>query len=123
MSVLFAALLGFNPLAQLVPHPVLAALPAHVRATLLAPHFFPTLIAGAFMDSLRVVFLFAAAMSVVAAFASVLRGQQYIYDDEAEGAPSPAGPPAAQRTGGPATSSGSPPAPEKTGTDPSETEI
>jgi hypothetical protein len=63
---------------------VLAALPAHVRATLLAPHFFPTLIAGAFMDSLRVVFLFAAGISVVAAVASVLRGRQYIYDDAKE---------------------------------------
>jgi MFS family permease len=84
MAVLFAALLGFNPLGKLVPAPVLAALPAHARHAILATHFFPTLISGAFMASLRVVFLFAAAMSAVAAVASVLRGKQFIYDDSAE---------------------------------------
>ncbi len=84
MAVLFSALLGFNPLAKLVPHTVLASIPAAARATLLSVHFFPTLISGAFMASLRVVFLFAAAMSFVAAVASVLRGKQYIYDDAAD---------------------------------------
>ncbi len=86
MEVLFSALLGFNPLAKVIPAPVLSHLPAAARSTLLSVHFFPTLISGAFMASLRVVFLFAAAMSGVATLASALRGKQYIYDDAAEAA-------------------------------------
>jgi MFS family permease len=86
MAVLFAALLGYNPLAKLVPAQVFHLLPAFVSRTLLSPRFFPGLIAAPFMKSLAVVFIFAAAMSVVAAFASLLRGARYVYDDEAEAA-------------------------------------
>jgi MFS family permease len=81
MSVLFAALLGYNPLERLMPASVARALPAPARATLFSARFFPSLIAHAFMHSLSVVFLFAAAMAAVAAVASLLRGGRYIYEE------------------------------------------
>ncbi len=85
MAVLFASLLGYNPLAHLIPSTILAHLPASQSRLMLSPRFFPTLIAHAFMKSLQVVFLFSAALSLVAAILSVFRGQRYIYDDSQEG--------------------------------------
>ncbi len=69
---LFAAFLGYNPLGSLLgPTGVLAHLPAGNAAMLTGKQFFPHLIAGPFHQGLIVVFLAAAAMSLVAAFASV----------------------------------------------------
>ena len=81
MAVLFASLLGYNPLAHLIPTAVIAHLPAVQSRLMLSSRFFPTLIAHAFMKSLRVVFLFSAGLSLVAAVLSVFRGQRYIYDE------------------------------------------
>jgi MFS family permease len=70
---LFAAFLGYNPLAQLLgPYGVLNHLPAGHAATLTGKEFFPNLISGPFHHGLVVVFIAAAAMSVVAAIASVI---------------------------------------------------
>jgi MFS family permease len=69
---LFAAFLGYNPLAQLLgPSGVLAHLPAANVATLTGKQFFPNLISGPFHHGLVVVFIAAAAMSVIAALASL----------------------------------------------------
>jgi MFS family permease len=69
---LFAAFLGYNPLGSLLgPSGVLAHLPAANSATLTGKQFFPHLISGPFHQGLVVVFLAAAAMSLVAALASV----------------------------------------------------
>jgi MFS family permease len=69
---LFAAFLGYNPLAQLLgPSGVLAHLPAANAAALTGKQFFPHLISGPFHHGLVVVFFAAAAMSLVAALASV----------------------------------------------------
>jgi MFS family permease len=69
---LFAAFLGYNPLASLLgPTGVLAHLPAANAATLTGKEFFPHLISGPFHQGLVVVFVAAAVMSLVAAFASV----------------------------------------------------
>jgi MFS family permease len=69
---LFAAFLGYNPLASLLgPSGVLAHLPAANAATLTGKQFFPHLISGPFHQGLVVVFLAAAAMSLVAAVASI----------------------------------------------------
>jgi MFS family permease len=68
---LFAAFLGYNPLAELLgPSGVLDSLPAANRATLTGKEFFPHLISGPVHSGLVVVFLAAAAMSVIAAIAS-----------------------------------------------------
>jgi MFS family permease len=74
-SALFAAFLGYNPIATLVPAPVLQALSPAKQANLLGHEFFPNLISGPFMASLHNVFYLSVAMCLVAALASLLRGK------------------------------------------------
>ena len=81
VSSLFGALLGYNPMASLLPANVLAALPAAQASILTGKTFFPNLIAGPFQDGLTVVFVAAALMSVGAAVASWLRGGRYVHSD------------------------------------------
>jgi MFS family permease len=79
---LFAAFLGFNPLKNLLgPTGELQRLPHHNVATLTGHQFFPRLISGPFHHGLIVVFTAAAAMTVVAALASLMRGSRYVHDD------------------------------------------
>ena len=87
LDVLFAALLGYNPLEMLLSKTasgkaLLAHLPPSQALTLKNPRFFPQLIARPFMNSLHVVFLFSAAMTLISAGLSVFRGERFIYDDE-----------------------------------------
>jgi len=86
-GALFAAFLGYNPLGQLIPHQVLAGLPAAGRELVLGNEFFPLMIAPAFSASLRIAFYLSAVMSLVAAVASFLRGGKYIHGagDEGDG--------------------------------------
>jgi MFS family permease len=79
-AALFSAFLGYNPMAHLVPAGVLAHLPAAARAHILGRSFFPRLISSPFMDGLRLAFYVSAAMSLVAAVASMLRGKQYFHE-------------------------------------------
>jgi MFS family permease len=80
VSSLFAALLGVNPVRQLLaPSGALSALPFEDQRTLTGNAFFPNLISGPFHQGLLVVFSVAAALSVLAAFASLLRGSRYVY--------------------------------------------
>jgi membrane protein implicated in regulation of membrane protease activity len=67
---------------QLLSPAVLANLPAATRSLILGKEFFPSLMAPAFMASLRITFYVAAAMSLVAAIASLLRGEKFIHDVE-----------------------------------------
>jgi len=85
-AALFAAFLGYNPLATLLPPPVVHALPAASQASLFSQQFFPNLIAGPFMTGLHAVFYIAAGMCVVAAVACYLRGERYVHDPLAQGA-------------------------------------
>ena len=79
VSSLFAAVLGVNPVAHLLGSGhALAALPASHRDVLTGHEFFPHLISGPFHDGLVVVFTVAAVLSVLAAFASLLRGGRYV---------------------------------------------
>jgi MFS family permease len=100
VSTVFAALLGYNPVQHLLaPSGVLATLPAHNVAVLTGNQFFPHLIAGPFHHGLIIVFTAAAAMSLVGATVSLLRGGQFYYDAPDVAAPAPdravaAGPPA-----------------------------
>jgi len=83
VASLFAALLGYNPMATMLPASVLNALPASQAAALTSKEFFPQLISAPFGQGLVVVFVAAAAMSVVAAWASWLRGGRYVNDESA----------------------------------------
>ncbi|HEX6498275.1 MAG TPA: MFS transporter [Micromonosporaceae bacterium] len=72
---LFAAFLGFNPLAELLgPTGVLQSLPPANAAALTGKQFFPHLISEPFHHGLVVVFTAAAAMTVIAALASLVGG-------------------------------------------------
>jgi len=94
VSTMFAALLGYNPVGHLLaPSGVLATLPRHNVAVLTGKQFFPHLISGPFHHGLVIVFIAAAAMSVLGAVISLLRGGQFYYDGDG-GAPAP-GPAAA----------------------------
>jgi len=75
-SALFAAFLGYNPMASLIPDSVLQALPAAKQATLLGHSYFPNLISPPFAQGLHNVFYLSAVMCLVAAFVSLMRGKQ-----------------------------------------------
>jgi MFS family permease len=79
---LFAAFLGENPVKTLVGDKTLAGVPAADRSTLTGHEFFPHLISSPFHTGLIVVFAMAAAMSVIGALASLLRGGKYVHVDE-----------------------------------------
>jgi MFS family permease len=91
VSTLFSALLGFNPVQNLLaPSGVLAKLPAHSVAVLTGRQFFPELISAPFHQGLVIVFTAAAIMSVLGALVSLLRGKQFYYDET--GVPATVGP-------------------------------
>jgi MFS family permease len=76
VSTLFATFLGENPIGKLLgPSGVLDTLPAHNVQILTGTRFFPQLVSGPFHDGLITVFSLAAAMAVVGALASALRGR------------------------------------------------
>jgi MFS family permease len=76
VGTLFAAFLGYNPIAQLLGPQVLGALPPANAANLTGLEFFPRLISGPFHDGLVIVFWMAIGMAVVGALASLLRGRK-----------------------------------------------
>lgn len=81
VAVLFASLLGYNPVQTLLAPAVLHRLPAGHATYLTGRGFFPALISGPFSDGLSVAFGFAIAACVVAAIASWLRGGKYVYHE------------------------------------------
>jgi EmrB/QacA subfamily drug resistance transporter len=78
-AALFSAFLGYNPMAHLVPASVLHALPLANQNNLLGHSFFPNLISPPFQVGLHGAFYLSAAMCVIAAIASVLRGKRYVH--------------------------------------------
>jgi MFS family permease len=84
VGVLFASLLGYNPIQSLLGPQVLHQLPAASQAHLTGHSFFPALISGPFSDGLGVAFTFAIVACLVAAVASAFRGGKYIHTDEPE---------------------------------------
>ena len=83
VSTLFAALLGYNPVRTLLaPTGLLARLPSHNVAVLTSRTFFPGLIAGPFHQGLITVFTAAAAMALIGALISSLRGGQFYYGEQ-----------------------------------------
>lgn len=74
VGTLFAAFLGYNPIAELLGPDVLAGLPTANAEALTGLEFFPRLISTPFHDGLVIVFWLAIGMAVVGALASLLRG-------------------------------------------------
>jgi hypothetical protein len=80
VSVMFAALLGYNPIQTLLGS-ALARLPASHAAYLTGRSFFPSLISPAFSNGLSIAFDFAIAACLIAAVASLLRGRRYVHEE------------------------------------------
>lgn len=87
VSVLFASLLGCNPVQTLLRPAALAKLPPSDAAYLTGRGFFPALISGPFADGLAVAFGFTIVACLVAALASALRGGKYAYVDGTDSNP------------------------------------
>jgi MFS family permease len=83
VSVMFAALLGYNPVQTLLG-PAISKLPASHAAYLTGHTFFPSLISGPFRHGLEVAFAFSIAACLVAGIASLLRGGKYVHETHAE---------------------------------------
>jgi MFS family permease len=81
VTTLFATFLGYNPVANLLGHHVLAALPPAQAAILTGHGFFPRLITQPFSSALSAAFTFAVITCVLAAAASLLRGGKYDWTD------------------------------------------
>ena len=81
---LFAAFLGYNPIASILgPSGVLDKLPATDAAALTGQSFFPQLISEPFHAGLVIVFIAAAIMSVIGAAASLAMGRKFVHTDTA----------------------------------------
>jgi MFS family permease len=74
VSTLFAALLGYNPVQNLLGPHVLSQLPAAQQAALTGRSFFPSIISGPFQAGLHAALDFAIVASLLAAAASWTRG-------------------------------------------------
>jgi len=79
VSILFAAFLGYNPIQSLLGPHVLATLSAVNRTTLTGRSFFPHLISSPFRSGLHEAFTFAVIACLIAAAASLMRGETYHY--------------------------------------------
>jgi MFS family permease len=84
VSILFAAFLGYNPLAHLLGAHALSAVGSHSAAILTGRSFFPHLISGPFKTGLHETFVFAIVACLIAAAASLLRGGRYHYIEEVQ---------------------------------------
>ncbi|MGI0080285.1 MAG: MFS transporter [Nitrososphaerales archaeon] len=75
-SALFAAFLGYNPVGSILASlPTSVVVPVAIQNVLKSQTFFPNAISGAFMSALQDAFYIGAAISIVAAVASALRGK------------------------------------------------
>jgi hypothetical protein len=82
VGTLFAAFLGDNPIKELVPNPGAGA----DTAKIYGQGFFPHLIADPFRHGLLIAFTASIVMLLLAAGASLMRGERYVHDDDATAA-------------------------------------
>jgi MFS family permease len=83
VSIMFAALLGYNPIKMLLGS-ALSKLPPSHAAYLTGHTFFPSLISAPFQHGLDIAFDFAIIACLIAAFASLLRGRRYVHDEDGQ---------------------------------------
>ncbi len=83
-SALFASLLGYNPMKALIPQNVISSLPVQNANVILGNSFLPTLLAVPFINGMHIVLYTGAAMALIAAIASALRGKTYRSPDPAK---------------------------------------
>jgi hypothetical protein len=85
VTVLFASLLGYNPVQSLLGPTVLTQLSPGDVAYLTGRSFFPGLISGPFAGGLAVAFGFAIVACLIAGIASALRGGTYVHREPLAG--------------------------------------
>jgi hypothetical protein len=83
VSVLFASLLGYNPVRTLLGLVLAHLHPAQAAFLTGRGGFFPTLISPPFAQGLSAAFGFAAVACLIAALAWLLRGGRYVYGESA----------------------------------------
>jgi hypothetical protein len=76
VGLLFAAFLGDNPVRALVPNPGPSADPS-----IYDQNFFPNLISDPFRHGLLIAFSASILMLLIAAGASLMRGERYVHED------------------------------------------
>ncbi len=79
ISSLFASLLGYNPIRQILSPATLAQLPAHSVTVLSGRTFFPELLTKPFSGGLTIAFTFGAIACALSAVCSLLRGGKYVH--------------------------------------------
>ncbi|MGD0645210.1 MAG: MFS transporter [Candidatus Bathyarchaeia archaeon] len=82
-GALFASFLGYNPVGtilQTLPTSLVSSIPKATIDFLTGSTFFPNAISAPFMTALREAFIIGAAMCVIAAVCSALRGGKYVYE-------------------------------------------
>jgi len=77
-GALFAAFLGYNPMATLLGSDTLASLAPSVKDLILSEKFFPNIISPAVMSSLDICFMISATITIFAAIVSALRGKDRV---------------------------------------------
>ncbi len=82
VAVLFASLLGYNPVQSLLGDHTLSQLHPSDAHYLTGHTFFPSLISGPFHDGLIVAFAFAIAACLIAAAASWFMGEKFVNADD-----------------------------------------
>ncbi len=85
ISILFAAFLGYNPIAHLAGHGLLHGISAAGRASITGRSFLPHLISAPFQKGLHEAFLFAIGACLIAAIASMSRGGLYRHGEDPGG--------------------------------------
>ena len=81
VASLFAAFLGYNPMAELIPPSALANLPEANAAFITGKTFFPQLLSAPFMHGLTFTFILSLILNLVSAAASWLGGGKFVHDD------------------------------------------
>jgi EmrB/QacA subfamily drug resistance transporter len=81
VGYLFAAFLGYNPLATMIPTSVLNSLTAQQVSVITSRAFFPQLIEVAFRRGLAEVLVFSIIMCLIGAAFSWVRGGKYVYHE------------------------------------------
>jgi len=79
VGLLFSAFLGYNPIKSLVPDPG----PNADQVTIYGQQFFPHLISDPFRHGLTIAFTAAIIMLLIAAGASLMRGEKFVHEDAA----------------------------------------
>jgi len=83
-AALFASFLGYNPVSTILhslPASLASSIPQATTIYLTGSTFFPNAISSPFMTALREAFIIGAAMCVLAAACSALRGKKYVHDE------------------------------------------